>query len=368
MKKFLSIIGVMCLLFSFTASAAKDPSGMKCVFTKTSEEVTVDIYVCGGFEELEQARTFIKYNPATLKIDDTEPYKNHAKALENSAVPENEYADVYKLNVGDFTHRFLADTTNKYYQYGYTVNAEKPAYKFTSDDNEYKFATINFDIFDTTNFVQDDISVVKQVPMSKQNAQGQSKIIANNTLTNDNLTITSNYIGFETDPTFTVASDSVNTATEGGIVDITTPAKGEAYTVTAVAPIGKVATIYINGAAIPGKGIYTGTFTEDTTVKVEYNDVVAEDSILTWIIPMDVVYGTDNGIAAFGKGTIGEKDFGIEFSGGAFEAAKKYSAEGQTFGDNVFAVEIKDAPASEDKYHARAYIGDAYGNKVDFTK
>lgn len=141
-----------------------------------------------------------------------------------------------------------------------------------------------------------------------------------------------------------------------------------------IAPIGK--TIKVND----GKNNYfankygkvEGNSSAGTEITVTYED--STESIITYVVPMARIYGEGNGIAAFGKGTINDGDeYGIIFGGnidlGAYDA--KFGIKDGKFpanfeADGIFAVEIKDAPKGE--YTAQAYINNAKGEVIEFTK
>lgn len=168
-------------------------------------------------------------------------------------------------------------------------------------------------------------------------------------------------------PVITLDPSNPVTGENNGIVDINTDAETGAYSVKVTAPIGKKAVIYLNGEAQATTEI-SGTATADTTIKVEYVDVA--DEVITYVVPMSSIYGAEEtGIAAFGKGTIAEGvAYGIKFGGltGTYKDITdyKFPAKGNVGG--IFGVEVKDAPAGN--YTAQAYVGDAMGAAIDFTK
>lgn len=167
-------------------------------------------------------------------------------------------------------------------------------------------------------------------------------------------------------PVITLDPSNPVTGENNGIVDINTNAETGAYSVKVTAPIGKKAVIYINGEAQTGSEI-AGTATKDITIKVAYEDVT--DEVITYVVPMSSIYGAADGIAAFGKGTIAEGvEYGIKFGGltGTYKDITdyKFPAKGNVGG--IFGVEVKDAPAGN--YTAQAYVDDAMGAAIDFTK
>lgn len=167
-------------------------------------------------------------------------------------------------------------------------------------------------------------------------------------------------------PVITLDPSNPVTGENNGIVDINTNAETGAYSVKVTAPIGKKAVIYIDGEAQTGSEI-AGTATKDITIKVAYEDVT--DEVITYVVPMSSIYGAEDGIAAFGKGTIAEGvEYGIKFGGlkGEYKGITdyKFPATGNVGG--IFGVEVKDAPAGD--YTAQAYVGDAMGAAIGFTK
>lgn len=168
-------------------------------------------------------------------------------------------------------------------------------------------------------------------------------------------------------PVITLDPSNPVTGKDSGIVDINTNAETGAYSVKVTAPIGKKAVIYINGEAQTGTEI-SGTATADTAIKVEYVDVT--DEVITYVVPMSSIYGAEDGIAAFGKGTITEGvEYGIKFGGltGEYKGITDYKFPAKDNVGGIFGVEVKDAPAGVD-YTAQAYVGDKTGTKISFTK
>ncbi len=167
-------------------------------------------------------------------------------------------------------------------------------------------------------------------------------------------------------PVITIDPSNPTTGENNGIVDVTKNDETGAYSVKVTAPIGKKAVIYINDVAQAGSEI-SGTATEDTTIKVVYEDVT--DDVITYVVPMSSIYGADLGIAAFGKGTIAEgAEYGIKFGGlkAEYKGITDYKFPATANVGGIFGVEVKDAPAGS--YTAQAYVGDATGAEISFEK
>lgn len=212
-------------------------------------------------------------------------------------------------------------------------------------------------------------------------------ILNGNTSTPEDELVWGQYIGKEDYPVFggkivyltdgvyynkLPAAPTVSKPTDGIVGDIVlTLIEGDRYSwsLPVKAPIGKVAYVSDGSQSWPvSDDKAVGITSPGATLTVSYEDSSA--TVITYIVPIADVYGNNNGIVAFGKGTISEDDeYGIKFGGLELDKYTshtdgKFPATGNVNG--IFGVEIKDAPKGS--YTAQAYVGDQTGNTVNIIK
>ena len=347
MKKLLSMLLSVCMLGAFAVSAAQAPTEYTVNFIENEKTVDAKIVCKGEMQDVAQFNVWIKYD---------------ASKLEFASETLNETIAAYKKD-----GKWVSETkTAAGYQRFNCGNLSNPAVYVSGTDLEVATLTFN----KLANVSKDDISVeaaVKPKGARKPVNTGMQLSTDTDIMALAFSTTFTAYTPDEPDkPSFVIPEDSEKTGENNGIVDINTNAETGAYSVKVTAPIGKKAVIYIDGVAQTGSEI-AGTATKETTIKVAYEDVT--DEVITYVVPMSSIYGAEDGIAAFGKGTIAEGvAYGIKFGGltGTYKDITdyKFPATGNVGG--IFGVEVKDAPAGD--YTAQAYVGDAMGAAISFTK
>ena len=346
MKKVLSLILTICMFGAFAISVSADesfPSGIKLAVTETETGAVADVIMAGTYAGLNSTKTLVGFDTSKLTYDTTVFEKYAAWDTQN----------VITSVAGKLIISFgaLTDDTTKYLS-----------------GKDTKILTVKFNKVDSAKLVQGDIKLENTVKVGRVKHANETWCNGSKAPSTslDYSTFTA-YTPDEPDkPSFVIPEDSEKTGENSGIVDINTNAETGAYSVKVTAPIGKKAVIYIDGVAQTGSEI-AGTATKATTIKVAYEDVT--DEVITYVVPMSSIYGAEDGIAAFGKGTIAEGvEYGIKFGGlkGEYKGITdyKFPAKGNVGG--IFGVEVKDAPAGD--YTAQAYVGDAMGAAISFTK
>lgn len=343
MKKLLGIILSMCMLstFAFSVSAVTLPSSIKLAVTETETGAVADVIISGDYEGVSSVQAVVSFDDTKLTYVSTE-YGTFNKWDTKKSTKVNDSTYIVKQAA-------LTDTDSDF---------------LTGADT--KILSVKFN--KSTKLAQGDIKLITSAKIGRTTYSSEVYCGAEKSkgIALDYSTFTA-YTPDEPDkPSFVIPEDSEKTGENNGIVDINTNAETGAYSVKVTAPIGKKAVIYIDGVAQTGSEI-AGTATKETTIKVAYEDVT--DEVITYVVPMSSIYGAEDGIAAFGKGTIAEGvEYGIKFGGlkGEYKGITdyKFPATGNVGG--IFGVEVKDAPAGD--YTAQAYVGDAMGAAISFTK
>ena len=353
MKKIISIVAVFCMLISMTAFAATTDAVVSMSADKTTAKAgetityTVSITADSTGYGLSNAALALYYDPAKIEFDTSSIVYLEGNAKYNKMQFTN------KPNTTTPTDTFiqLQCTASKASGDSFVVGAVD-IFKFTGTVKEGATGKIDFRI-KTSTFKVSDYNTTSISATLPKITNLPEVVIAGDDPT-------------PSKPVITLDPSNPVTGENNGIVDINTNAETGAYSVKVTAPIGKKAVIYIDGVAQPGSEI-ADTATKDITIKVAYEDVT--DEVITYVVPMSSIYGAEDGIAAFGKGTIAEGvEYGIKFGGltGTYKGITdyKFPATGNVGG--IFGVEVKDAPAGD--YTAQAYVGDAMGAAIDFTK
>ena len=346
MKKVLSLILTLCMFgaFAISASAAStDTTSHKLNIVETETGATVEYILAGEFENFSAIKAIVTFDNTKVTYADI----------------AYEGIDGWKGNMTSKGSNYLIFTNGE---------AKGDSSKYITGKDQ-KVATITFNKVDNASLTKDDIKIATTQKVGRTTHKITTAISGaayDTGIVISEPTFTA-YTPDEPDkPSFVIPEDSEKTGENNGIVDINTNTETGAYSVKVTAPIGKKAVIYIDGVAQTGSEI-SGTATKETTIKVAYEDVT--DEVITYVVPMSSIYGAEDGIAAFGKGTIAEgDDFGIIF-GGVKEDKVTLSAKDRTKPDavkDIFGVEVKDAPAG--KYTAQAYIGANVGEEISFTK
>lgn len=342
MKKFISIIAVLCMFMSMTTFAATD-----AVFTmkalgaddkeittvkkgdviKFSFDVTADSHGYG----VNAASINLTYDNSLLKID---------------CVKDDEAAD-----------NGIGTLTSQIYEGGNGFQIFDEGYFLISllrGSATKKYGPANIATFEATVIGESGtISFGKTVgTVTMMGSTAAKKGTANLSVM----------------PTIKIVGDEPAGITEEypttgaagqGLVDKSVDEEGN-YDIVAKAPIGKKAVITVDGAVVASGHIYKGK--PSTSVKVEFVDD-DDYSVITYpIIYKGVIEGTTEGVVVFGKGTIDEGDeYGIKLTKG--EKSTKYKAGFNAAG--IFGVAFIDG---EGEYTAQAYVNDATGRVVSFTK
>ena len=353
MKKVLSLILSICMLgaFAFSANAAAVyPTSIKLDVTETETGASVDVVLAGEFSEFNDLTLFMQYDNTKLKYESV-------SFRDSAASWTAKYASEGKIAEGTLPDGYIK------FKYG-TEDITGNDYL---SDKDLKIATLEFSKVGDAKLADGDVKSVDKVKVGRN--YKNTELFCSGAKW-DAVAFSTTFTAYTPDepdkPSFVIPEDSEKTGENSGIVDINTNAETGAYSVKVTAPIGKKAVIYIDGVATSGSAI-SGTATKATTIKVAYEDVT--DEVITYVVPMSSIYGAEDGIAAFGKGTIAEGvEYGIKFGGltGTYKGITdyKFPAKGNVGG--IFGVEVKDAPAGN--YTAQAYVGDAMGAAIDFTK
>lgn len=369
MKKVFSALLALCMVLSMTAFAATDAkidvtatnaNGDVVTEAAVGDVITFTVKTTGDTTGLVYAGAGIGF-----KFDPTQLSFNEDTA--DSDFSFNGSCGVSVADSGDIvTFQLAPNPTNKNDAGVYFKNADdlKGAFVIGSIEatilDGAKGKTIKFEAGDVSmTYAEIKESTAKKVSFKNSEDVETVNSIPTITVKGDDPT--------PSKPVITLDPSNPVTGENNGIVDIHTTAETGAYSVKVTAPIGKKAVIYINGEAQTGSEI-AGTATKDITIKVEYVDVT--DEVITYVVPMSSIYGAEDGIAAFGKGTIdGSVEYGIKFGGltGEYKGITDYKFPAKDNVGGIFGVEVKDAPAGVD-YTAQAYVGDKTGTKISFTK